>query len=244
MAIPDFSQPTKDTLAARSALICNNPNCATLTIGPSDGIGPLALKIGEAAHIAAARPGELRYDKNMTDKQRADISNGIWLCASCHTMVDKNKGADFPADILHRWKENHENLIRSLLHSHRSPLPLLRKFTEEGKLAQDAVDIMEGHGALFVPLHREVPVHVITSFDRLRSGLSSIIKEIRYDANLKQLLKEIRDELRSYMNMTGNYSTHQLSELETARNHIGVLIARLRDDYGCKVSGHLNSILP
>ena len=107
MAAPDFSQVTKDTLAARAAMICNNPSCSCLTVGPSDVNGPLAITVGEAAHICAARPGP-RYDANMTDEQRAAIENGIWLCAYCHTMVDKNNGADFSTVLLHRWKNQHE----------------------------------------------------------------------------------------------------------------------------------------
>jgi hypothetical protein len=156
MAAPDFSQPTKDTLAARAALICNNPSCSCLTVGPSDGNGPLASKVGEAAHICAARPGP-RYDENMTDDERAAIKNGIWLCANCHTLIDKNDGADFPADLLRRWKTKHENVIRGLLLSHRSPLPMLRQFTEDGSIAQETIDIMEGHGALYEGFHLEVP---------------------------------------------------------------------------------------
>src|SRR5262245_53944737 len=118
MACPDFSADTRELLAFRASLICNNPSCATLTVGPSDARGPLALKLGEAAHIRAARPGQARYDANMTDEQRAHPDNGIWLCASCHTMIDKNGGADFPVETLIEWKRRHEEIIRSLLYSH------------------------------------------------------------------------------------------------------------------------------
>lgn len=99
MAAPDFSSKTVDLLASRSGLICNNPNCYCLTIGPSENNPLVKTKIGEAAHICAARKGEARYDENMDNNQRADISNGLWLCASCHTMIDKDGGRDFPKDL-------------------------------------------------------------------------------------------------------------------------------------------------
>jgi len=56
----------------------------------------------------------------MTDDQRADVANAIWLCASCHAMIDKNTGSDFPRDTIVEWKRQHEELIRSLLLTHRS----------------------------------------------------------------------------------------------------------------------------
>lgn len=82
MTAPDFSPKTIELLAYRSSLICNNPKCGTVTVGPSEDSGPLKLKLGEAAHIRAARQKQARYDENMTDDERASFDNGIWLCAS------------------------------------------------------------------------------------------------------------------------------------------------------------------
>ena len=83
----------------------------------------------------------------MSDEQRTAIENGIRLSANCHTMVDKNCGRDFPNELLLEWKRKHEEIIRSLLNSHRSPWPVIRKFTEEGQIAQEVVDVLEDHGA-------------------------------------------------------------------------------------------------
>ncbi len=244
MAAPDFSRETIETLAFRSGLICNNPRCQTITVGPSDGNGPLKLKIGEAAHISAKKMGQARYDDLMSDEARANVENGIWLCASCHTLVDKNNGADFPVSKLIEWKKSHEDLIKSLLHSHRSPVPMLRRFTEEGQVAQDVVDLLEGHGALFVDLHLEVDQHVSLSIERLRQDLSELRQRIRYDSKLKALIKDLADECREYMNRTSRYSSAQRLELESLRNRVGHKVLSLREDYGCNVRGQLNRILP
>src|SRR5712664_1752394 len=142
MPPPDFSATTCQQLMFRASLICTNPSCGTITLGPMDATGRLATKLGEAAHIRAARPGP-RFDQNMTDDERADPENGIWLCANCHTLIDKNNGDDFPVETLLEWKHKHEGVLRSLLLSHRSVLPVLRKFTEEGQIAQDVVDTLE-----------------------------------------------------------------------------------------------------
>jgi hypothetical protein len=39
--------------------------------------------------------------------------NLILLCPTCHTIVDKDP-AGHPSEMLHRWKSDHENQIRSL----------------------------------------------------------------------------------------------------------------------------------
>ena len=52
--------------------------------------------------------------------------------------------------------DKHEAVLRSLLHSQRSVLPLLPKFTEEGQVAQDVIDTLESYGALFMDQHFEV----------------------------------------------------------------------------------------
>jgi len=200
--------------------------------------------LGEAAHIRAARPGQPRFDETMTDDERANPSNGIWLCASCHTLIDKNNGADFPVDALLEWRRKHESVLRSLLYSHRSVLPILRKFTEEGQVAQDVVDTLESHGALFMDQHFEVEQHVIVSIDRLRSELQELGRRVRYDGALKGLIKDLTNECRSYMNHTDRFRVQYWPELEGMRNRAGVIVLRLRDEYGCKVRGHLNRIVP
>ncbi|HXR03685.1 MAG TPA: hypothetical protein VN836_03150 [Verrucomicrobiae bacterium] len=56
-----------------------------------------------AAHITAASPGGPRYDASLTPEQRADISNGIWLCQFCAKLVD-NDEKRFRAEHLRLWK--------------------------------------------------------------------------------------------------------------------------------------------
>jgi hypothetical protein len=203
----------------------------------------LAAKLGEAAHIRAARPGP-RYDENMTDEQRAHPDNGIWLCASCHTLIDKNNGDGFPVEMLLDWKRKHEEILQSLLLSHRSVLPILRRFTEEGQIAQDVIDTLENHGALFMDQHLEVEQSVILSIDRLRSELQNLMRRVRYDTQLKDLIRDLIAECRMFMNHTDRFRGRYWNELEGMRNRVGVIALRFRQDYGCKIRGQLNRIIP
>jgi len=111
----DFSQPTINTIQKRAAFICSNPECRCLTIAPSEINLEEFLYIGCVAHITAATEGGPRYDSSLTAKQRSDISNGIFLCSSCATMIDKNDGKDFPVGLLNKWKREHETWIRDTL---------------------------------------------------------------------------------------------------------------------------------
>ena len=240
---PEFSADTIRTLGERSALICNNPQCSTITVGPSDAHGNLKLKLGEAAHIKAKNKGA-RYDHNMTDKQRADISNAIWLCASCHTMVDNNEGADFPVIQLVGWKKQHEEMIRSLLLSHRSPVPLLRGYTEDGRLAQECLDTLITHGALFVDINMENNAAVIASIDRLRTELKEIVSKVTFDKPLKHLLQDIYSLFRAYMNETSNFPSKAPILLPPLRNRLGIYIVRLRDEWRCRIPVDLNRLIP
>jgi hypothetical protein len=100
----DFSKTTILKLAQRAGLRCSK--CKTLTAGPHTEDNK-AVNLGEAAHIRAARPGEARYDEAMTPAQRRDITNGIWLCGTCHTLIDGDE-KKYPVDLLYAWKQQHE----------------------------------------------------------------------------------------------------------------------------------------
>lgn len=103
---PDFNAKTAETLSKRAALRCSNPDCRKLTTGAHTDESK-ATNLGEAAHIYGARPGAARYRSEMSDQERASISNGIWICRLCHGHIDKDE-ARFPVELLLLWKKTHE----------------------------------------------------------------------------------------------------------------------------------------
>lgn len=131
MAAPDFSKVTSETLATRAAWRCSNPDCDILTAGPHSAEDK-KLTIGEAAHIYGARPSERRYRPDMTDTERATISNGIWLCRNCHGEIDKDP-ARFSPELLFRWKNAHE---RKILEQIGTAGDKLRSAVEDALLAR------------------------------------------------------------------------------------------------------------
>ena len=98
----DFSDATRKLLADRVGHRCSNPGCRRPTVGPHSDEGK-KMSCGEAAHIRAASPGGKRYDPNMSDQARVSAANGLWLCATCHTLVDSDASL-YTVEQLEGWK--------------------------------------------------------------------------------------------------------------------------------------------
>jgi len=109
MSGPDFTKKTKEILAKRAGQVCSNPDCRRATSGPHSEEDK-SVTLGEAAHIKAAREGQARYDPNMTDEDRWDATNGIWLCRECARKIDLDE-TRYPVKLLIDWKKKHENWI-------------------------------------------------------------------------------------------------------------------------------------
>lgn len=108
----DFTQKVKDDLAKRSTYICNNPDCRKPTLMASETEQNKSIYFGKVAHITAASSGGPRFDPSLTSEQRCSANNGIFLCSNCSDLIDKNNGADYSVERLHRWKTEHEEWIK------------------------------------------------------------------------------------------------------------------------------------
>ncbi|HAT8493224.1 TPA: hypothetical protein RQK84_004359 [Vibrio vulnificus] len=108
----DFTKDTRDLLAKRVSYKCSNPSCCVFTVGAKDGDATKVASIGVAAHITAAAPGGPRYNANITSAQRKYIHNGIWLCQSCSTIIDRDE-IKYTVELLYSWKSTAESNANS-----------------------------------------------------------------------------------------------------------------------------------
>ena len=108
----NFNQKTKKALAKRAAFICSNPDCHNMTLAPCEIDSANYVFIGVCSHISSAAQGGPRYNLHLTSEQRGDISNGIFLCNNCATMIDKNNDVGFDEEMLLNWKNEHENWVK------------------------------------------------------------------------------------------------------------------------------------
>lgn len=125
----DFTAKVKAIVKGRAAYICSNPECRCLTVAPSQVDPEGFIYIGEVAHITAAAPGGPRYDPNLTVEERSSPENAIHLCAVCATMIDKNRGVDFPAGLLRQWRTQHEAWVAENLNKN----PWIGSLKDEAK---------------------------------------------------------------------------------------------------------------
>jgi hypothetical protein len=143
----DFDKATIDALAKRAAYICSNPDCRALTIAPSSIDEDKFIYIGKAAHITAASEGGPRYDPTLSPEARKSISNGIFLCSNCADMIDKNLGSDFSAQLLYKWKREHEIWVSENLNKRviKNPEPnqtfLVTSHNQRGGITAGVVNI-------------------------------------------------------------------------------------------------------
>lgn len=170
----NFNLKIIDKLRSRVGNKCSNPSCRKYTIGPKEDEG--VLNIGIAAHICAAAPGGPRYDVTMSSNERKAFSNGIWLCANCATLIDRDWRI-YPISLLKRWKKEAEAEARN-------------NIGEKAATKQDSIDLMtmalSGYPKKYLPnaienIHAATSqslaeldprFSVMTTFDGKKTGLT------------------------------------------------------------------------
>ena len=235
-----FKLKIAEMIAYRAAYICSNPECNTLTIGPTINDSSLKNKIGEAAHIIGEKAGAARSSLNpIVDID--SVENGIWLCANCHTLIDKNNGADYSISQLFEWKKEHEETISILLRTHKSPIPLIYRQSSNRKIAQNIVDHISSKGAYFHSHCVERESYVISSVNQTRSLIQKEMRNIDADKRLKNILQELQDANREFMNELSQDPDMLHTHLSILRMKVYRQIKRLRDEIGCDISGPIAS---
>lgn len=117
----EFTEDVKRKLAGRTSYLCSNPGCKQPTSGPSEA-EKAVTNVGVAAHITAASKGGPRYNPSLTQEQRSDIKNGIWLCQKCGKAVDDDP-CKYTEQVLREWKTEAEESARKAIEKGPQPQP-------------------------------------------------------------------------------------------------------------------------
>lgn len=104
---PEFRAQDVKTLRQRAGECCSR--CKKTTGQPHSAVDK-SITLGEAAHIRAARRGEARFVEQMTDEERGKIGNGIWVCGTCHKLIDSDQNV-YTIEVVQRLKDQHETWI-------------------------------------------------------------------------------------------------------------------------------------
>ena len=177
---------------------------------------------------------------------RTGINNAIWLCATCSTLIDKNKGLDYPVDHLRKWKKDHETLIHECLEGNKRIIFALLTTSGGANIAKAVVRTLEDHGALFQPFAMETPSLVWNSLSDLRKSLTVFRAQASDGSDVDITAESMIKACRHYMNTTAPDIGMQELEysLGAVRKIIGVNLKLLLQNYPMQVSSKLASILP
>lgn len=215
---PDFSKTTIEVLAKRAAFLCSNPDCRALTVGPNSDVAK-ATNIGEAAHIYGARSDAPRYNPQMSDMVRGEITNGIWLCRNCHVKVDRD-AQKYSAELLFKWREDLDRHVASSL----------------GSSARMRFDLEEAQIAEFLdypPIVRRILVDQPDGWEwRLTA---EILRHL--NRPIFRNLRDLQDGLytRPLERIDGNawpWISARLSEMQNFSSPIEKLLTRLNESWG------------
>ncbi len=183
---------------------------------------------------------------SQTPAERAGISNAIWLCATCSTLIDKNNGMDYPADHLRRWKRDHEELIKTCLEGQKRVIFQFFNAPTDQSEANHLLTFIQQRGVLFVPLHDESLPHVFESIKEIRTFLTQLQANLDKDSPLAVIVDSINHACRYFMNTTSVKAGYEevLFGLGALRKLIGLNIGDLARIYGLTISGPLRDAIP
>ncbi|MBU0522379.1 MAG: hypothetical protein KKC24_11450 [Gammaproteobacteria bacterium] len=117
----EFKSKVRATLFNRAGGKCSVPRCKNPTVGPfEDNEG--AVNLGVACHIYSAAEDGPRGRGGKSDEFIGSDANGLWCCPSHASLIDKQKGKDYPANVLFAWKALAEARIRKQITDAPSPL--------------------------------------------------------------------------------------------------------------------------
>lgn len=250
MANGRFSAATKALVAACAGYMCTNPDCNRLLVGPEVKTGDVLLKsnIGKFAHIQGREFASARHDADMTDEQRSEPANAIFLCGVCHDLVDNNSGPGYSVALLTLWRDDHTAKVRRLLASPRLPLlPELMRLEHNAKVVQQVFDILADKRSLHYSVHMELWPHVIKALRNLRSEMNRALREMADDDQLRKDLKAIGAAARNLMKNVivgddgwpSKGEIHANQHLDVMREEIGSIVNRLAKTYNIPIPHEL-----
>lgn len=188
----EFAEKTRYLTAQRAGYRCSLSSCGRITIGPG-GQPESSFCIGRAAHIYSAAPGGPRGPGGLTRDELRSPANAIWLCADHADLVDKNRGTDYPPELLLSYKALHEARIARELGGIHTPLGWVERLRvpssplfaapisiDLGKLTLFLGDNGAGKTALCEWLAAVSEPRYLHRWEPIRCGRSRVDIEVRY----------------------------------------------------------------
>lgn len=198
----DFPETVKRKIAQKAMFICSNPNCLRMTgYGTTDGS---ARSIAEAAHIAPAKKAGPRSGARKSTEITKSEKNGIWLCSICHKKID-NDPKWYPAEILRRWKRDHETVIRNIVGKDlETALLELRNTKNYHEETRELLSFLESKRVLYEGLDHEFPPRVLESLELIRERVVQTRAKVSPDSSVFVALNKIQKAVNDFLRNIGS----------------------------------------
>lgn len=193
-----------------------------------------SLPIGEAAHIVGEKPGAARHDPTMSDEQRAHISNAIWLCPRCHTLVDKDP-SKYTVELLSDWRLQAEQWSSSQLDAARTS-PFVVEFDEQaGYRCDDTMRIPSIPLRAWTLLQRTLGSHAIVEFRKTRDLYESRFKELKLDDSITRAVVHVCLEAEGFKSIANSICAS--ADYDEAGENLGFCLKALSGPH-TSIVGH------
>jgi len=194
---PDFTENTKKILAKMASERCCL--CEEITSMPNSSHSGY-VRIGEAAHISGARKSsDVRFNENLNNEDRKNLSNGIWLCSNCHTNIDQDEKFYTVAE-LEKIRANHYMRIRNGSYStsafaridelNAEIIILNERITDKEKLLSQNSRLYESE---ITGLQIEIQ-QINTQKEKLWEDYNSILQNLDQAENFEEIYKLVFEE--------------------------------------------------
>jgi hypothetical protein len=234
----DFPEGVRRVLAERVSYRCSHPECRALTSGPHTE-SDKRVSVGVAAHITAAAKGGPRYNPNLTQEERRAPDNGIWMCQTHGTLVDRDH-VRFPELTLREWKaQAEEEALRAIGKTSGWPaeervVPSLSDKLKAPRSDPDpetiALDLLRRHYAAYMRV-----VRLIDDIGKLpENSIVNIARSPAYDTARRALLSRFGED---YLEFQQDFETavtmlevvHDAASEMSEKEVISALIAAARE---------------
>jgi hypothetical protein len=207
----NFPKETVKQIAFEAHLFCSNPDCCRFTSYSTSDAKPRA--IAEAAHINAAsedgpRPGDVR-----TEEDLKSVTNGIWLCQICHSLIDADPSR-FPESRLREWKSKHAEFVRGLV-GKDFDIVHFKLYARSKNTAHciSFLTFLENRRVFFNALDVEFPSQVFASLSAVRFRIDEARSAMMDDTDAMRNIEEMQSLVHGFL--TAN---PQLNELKCDGN--------------------------
>ncbi|XYH98578.1 HNH endonuclease [Sorangium sp. So ce1128] len=198
----EFKPATISQIGKAAMYVCANPGCLLFTGYSTNEGKPRA--VAEAAHILPAGSKGPRATKDSKADRLSAASNGIWLCLTCHQLIDDDPNS-YPETTLHEWKKRQAEVLRRIVGKDlEAALLALGKEKRHDAECQEFLSFLENRRVLYEGMDHEFPPRVLESLSLIRERIVQLRAKLSPDAPAFTAVQRIQKVIDTFLREIGS----------------------------------------